>query len=198
MPSFALLRRSPKRPAQHGTPMSAETTEDEGSGNGSPKSPQSPSAGDAQQSFGQVGKKARVSTRELLYEIRSRLVGKPPPSPLRTPQRGRAVSQPQTQRGYAASVVRQLPAFMPPPLTYVFPPASPAPARAPSSGVPLLLAAFHHRVLRGSRIRVGRPMHSQIASLLFQLWVVLSGAWRLSLRRRSKGYLIFLPLLRIL
>ena len=111
MPSFPMmLRRSPKRA---GDAKSGETTEDEGSRSGSPKSPRSPMALDSQKGFGDTEKKSRVvSTRELLYEIRSRLVGKPPPSPLNmgSPQRGRAASQPsQPQRGNGVSIgtVRQ-------------------------------------------------------------------------------------------
>ena len=98
MPSFPMLRRSPKRSdAQRGA-KSAETTEDEGSRSGSPGSPSRSDAPATLENGGNDAsdKKSRVSTRELLYEIRSRLVGKTPPSPLTplTPQRGRTASQP--------------------------------------------------------------------------------------------------------
>ncbi|KAK5663191.1 hypothetical protein OQA88_6608 [Cercophora sp. LCS_1] len=91
MPSFPMLRRSPKRiDAQQRNTKSAETTEDEGSRS---ESPGSPLVADGSKSFdSEADKKPRVSTRELLYEIRSRLV-----SPL-TPQRGRKASQPQPQQ----------------------------------------------------------------------------------------------------
>lgn len=86
MPSFPMLRRSPKRiDAQQRKAKSAETTEDEGSRSNSPGSPSV--AEGSKSSDTEADKKTRVSTRELLYEIRSRLV-----SPL-TPQRGKKASQ---------------------------------------------------------------------------------------------------------
>jgi hypothetical protein len=192
MPSFALLRRSPKRV------ISPETTEDEASRNGSPKSPRSPAASDIPGGFGDGDKKPRVSTRELLYEIRSRLVGKPPPSTLRTPQRGRAASQPQPQRSYAASAVRQMPSPHSRPLrtcTSGCVSDTRHPTPYPREKCPVHTRCFPSstpRLRRGSRVRVERQirqMHRRIASLLFQPRLVALG-WSLVLGVSSSAVTI--------
>ncbi|KAK3393098.1 hypothetical protein B0H63DRAFT_530741 [Podospora didyma] len=95
MPSFSMLRRSPRRSAK-----SSDTNNDLDDN----KSPLSTGSEDGER------KERRGSKRDLLYDLRSRLVGKPPLAPASapsTPQRGRAASalQPQLEPQQGTAVV---------------------------------------------------------------------------------------------
>lgn len=148
MPSFPMLRRSP-RPKGLDTQTdikSSDATEDESSG--------SPATGSPPKFWFDMEKKPRVSTRELFNGLRSRFAGKPlapalAPSPTGTPTpqragRGKTASQPPSQR--TAATVRNHPCFFPAnsPLPGPFPsPLSPPPLHL-HLGVPASRSDHEH------------------------------------------------------